>query len=380
DPAIMMWEVMNEPRYGPWNGDMTATVIRDFLRESAQLIKSIDKNHLVSTGEEGFFFEGEYEHYMGLNDGMGGAPTSNKTGYGWDTAPGEGTSFVLNAEIPEVDVATYHAWPFNWNKAAEQWGESYAGRIDVFMTEWIDSHAAAAKEIGKPVFLGEFGWQILRQPGSDVSARDKSLRAVYARVIATETAGVMYWNITASHNPAEAVYTGPIERTRLEGAIYQDDPIPHDQVFRFDIYCPEDVTTCALIREASAQITSRIQNPDPPFTGACFEPRVECGNQCVLLATSPDHCGSCGNRCEEGESCRSGACEKRSSATWSDAKPPYETDSMCSAAPHLGMNRSSSPHRSLWLLLVGLLFAGVLLDRKSTRLNSSHVKISYAVF
>src|SRR5437870_9774411 len=32
----------------------------------------------------------------------------------------------------------------------------------------------------------------------------------------------------------------------------------------------------------------------------------------------------------------------------------------------------------LWLLALGL--GGVLLDRKSTRLNSSHVAISYAVF
>src|SRR5690606_31909461 len=200
----------------------------------------------------------------------------------------------------------------------------------------------------------------------DVSDRDKILRAVYDRVIATETAGVMYWNITASHNPAEAVYTGPIERTRLEGAIYQDDPIPHDQVFRFDIYCPEDVTTCALIREASAQITSRVENPDPPFAGACFEPRIECGNQCILLDTSPDHCGACDNRCGQGETCRSGTCEKRGTTAWSEAKSPYKTEGLCSAAPHVGSGGTPSRHNSPWLLLVGLLFAGALF-RSSTR-------------
>ncbi len=349
DPAIMIWEVMNEPRYGPWRGDDTATVIRDFLREGAQLIKSIDKNHMVATGEEGFFFEGEFEHYMGLADGMGGAPAANKTGYGWDTAPGEGTSFVLNSEIPEVDIATYHAWPFNWNKAAEQWGEQYAGRIDEFMVEWVDSHAAAAQSIGKPVFLGEFGWQILRRPGSDVPDRDKILKAIYDRILATDTAGVMYWNITARHDPDEAVYQGPIERTRLEGAIYEDDPIPHDQVFRFDIYCPEDKSTCAIIREATALLTGKIENPDPPFTGACFTPRTECGDECVLLDSSPDHCGACGNPCAEEETCRKGTCEARGNAEWDASQSPYATEGGCSFS-HPNARGRTSPLALVWAL------------------------------
>lgn len=360
DPAIMIWEVMNEPRVGPWGYDQTATVIRDFLQEGAEFIKSIDQNHLVSTGEEGFFFEGEYEHYMGLvDDGAGGAGGSagggNKTGYGWDTAPGEGTSFVLNAQIPAVDIATYHAWPFNWNKAAEMWGEAYPGRIDEFMTEWVDSHAAAAKEIGKPVFLGEFGWQILRREGSDVADRDKILQAVYDRVIATDTAGIMYWNITASHNPDEATYKGPIERTRLEGAIYQDDPVPHDQDFRFDIYCPEDESTCAIIREATAKITAKIENPDPKFTGGCFEPRVTCGDDCILLDSSPDHCGECGNACGDGESCKSGVCQARANASWDDAAPTYSDDGGC----QVGVRAPSGGTRPwfAWLsLALGLSF------------------------
>lgn len=352
DPAIMAWEVMNEPRFGPWNGDETTLEIRDFLRDGAELIKSIDKNHLVSTGEEGFFFQCEAEQYLGLlpeETGMGGAAEPDcKAGYGWDTAPGEGTSFVINSQIPEVDVATYHAWPFNWNKAAEQYGESYAGRIDVFMTEWVNSHAAAAKALGKPVFLGEFGLQILRREGSDLPDRNKVLRAIYKAILETDTAGVMYWNITASHDPEEAVWRGPIERTRLEGAIYEDTPVPHDQDFRFDVYCPEDEETCDIIREATATIVGKVENPDPPFTGGCFEPRTMCGMDCVLLASAPDHCGECDNECGDGESCQEGECTSRSNSSWPKPESPYETEGGCSMKDP---RRSQTPWLPLSLLL-----------------------------
>jgi MYXO-CTERM domain-containing protein len=140
----------------------------------------------------------------------------------------------------------------------------------------------------------------------------------------------MYWNITARHDAEEAVWRGPIERTRLEGAIYQDDPVPHDQDFRFDIYCPEDVSTCDIIRKATAKITAKIGNPDPKFTGACFEPRVTCGDECILLDSSPDHCGACDNECGQGESCKAGVCQARENATWDDSSPKYSDDRGCS--------------------------------------------------
>lgn len=342
DPAIMMWEVMNEPRYGPWQGDETATVVGNFLKEGAEFIKSIDKNHLVSTGEEGFFFQGEA-------DDLVNPEALPLIGYGWETAAGEGTSFTLNTSLEAIDVGTYHAWPFNWNKP----GDGYFDRIDEFMVEWVESHANAAARIGKPVFLGEFGYQILRQEGSDLALRDKILKATYDAAIRTETAGVMYWNITDRHNPDDAVWTGPIERTarELQGAIYNDTPIPHDQEFRFDIYCPEDESTCAIIREATRVITSRVENPDPPFTNICFTPRTVCGDDCVVLDSSPKHCGECGNECETGESCREGVCTTGpsggSGAEWGDNSSPYDTSGNCSISSGSEISRGVN---STWFL------------------------------
>src|SRR5690606_40647032 len=45
-----------------------------------------------------------------------------------------------------------------------------------------------------------------------------------------------------------------------------------------------------------------------------------------------------------------------------------------------GLKRSCLHDRQLFLLLITMISVTMLADRKSTRLNSSHVKISYAVF
>src|SRR5690606_41944392 len=68
-------------------------------------------------------------------------------------------------------------------------------------------------------------------------------------------------------------------------------------------------------------------------TEACPAPTVRCGTGCVNTQNEPGHCGACDQPCAASEACQGGTCG-------------------CSEG----------------------------LDRKSTRLNSSHVKISYAVF
>ena len=50
DPAIMAWEIINEPR------PMMETAVPAFeawMKHVSALVKSIDKNHLLTTGSEG---------------------------------------------------------------------------------------------------------------------------------------------------------------------------------------------------------------------------------------------------------------------------------------------------------------------------------------
>lgn len=41
----------------------------------------------------------------------------------------------------------------------------------------------------------------------------------------------------------------------------------------------------------------------------CSEGQTRCGERCVNLQRNERHCGSCSNRCEEGEECVSGVCQ-----------------------------------------------------------------------
>jgi hypothetical protein len=50
----------------------------------------------------------------------------------------------------------------------------------------------------------------------------------------------------------------------------------------------------------------------PGVAGAsdrCPEGQIRCGERCVNLGTNERHCGSCFNRCLEGQECVAGVCE-----------------------------------------------------------------------
>jgi mannan endo-1,4-beta-mannosidase len=52
DPAIMSWQIANEPR--PM-GAQNKRLYEHFITSTAGLIKSLDKNHMVSVGSEGIY-------------------------------------------------------------------------------------------------------------------------------------------------------------------------------------------------------------------------------------------------------------------------------------------------------------------------------------
>lgn len=101
DPTIIAWNLINEPRCESWlpaNKDCNQRV-QKWLVEMSKHVKSLDKNHLVTIGSEGFY----------------GDSTPKLLQYNpqaW--AADMGQDFVLNTDIPDVDFATVHAWPDNW--------------------------------------------------------------------------------------------------------------------------------------------------------------------------------------------------------------------------------------------------------------------------
>lgn len=136
EPAIVAWQIMNEGR----NSGADPTILRDWYQEMAQYIKSIDSNHLVSTGEEGFdegtpsvYSVGEYSNTYVLR-------------------ANEGTSYVLNTAIPEIDFGSAHWYPSEFG-----FGSTINDDLLRAQRAWLDDHKAIAESHGKPFIIGEFG-------------------------------------------------------------------------------------------------------------------------------------------------------------------------------------------------------------------------------
>ncbi|PSC67829.1 Mannan endo-1,4-beta-mannosidase 1 [Micractinium conductrix] len=171
DPTIMSWNLLNEPRckycgteaIDSWYGDMAAH------------LKSVDPNHMVTTGQEGFFAEGDpLERFN-----PGGKSDGNPSLWG----PRSGQDFRANHAHAAIDYAVIHMWPDNWREP----------NYDInWARDWITSHAqarawtaagggaSAAAEIGKPLVLEEFGKEA--SEGQITSVRDPWYQMVHGLV------------------------------------------------------------------------------------------------------------------------------------------------------------------------------------------------------
>lgn len=131
DPAIFSWELANEPRCInaslPDSGTCTQQTLIDWADEMSSYIKSIDPNHMVSVGDEGFLDWGR--------------------GDDWPYNGTDGVDHESLTALPNVDFGTFHLYPDHWGRDVE-WG-----------TTWINDHMTAAADYDKPVILEEFGYQ-----------------------------------------------------------------------------------------------------------------------------------------------------------------------------------------------------------------------------
>ena len=131
DPSIFSWELANEPRCInsgslPSSGTCTADTLVSWAGEMSTYIKSLDPNHMVSVGDEGF------------GPGTG-------TPNGWPYNVTDGVDHARLTALPNIDFGTYHLYPDHWTQTPA-WG-----------TQWILDHQAAAAALNKPTVLEEFG-------------------------------------------------------------------------------------------------------------------------------------------------------------------------------------------------------------------------------
>ncbi|KAG9239575.1 mannan endo-1,4-beta-mannosidase A [Amylocarpus encephaloides] len=169
--AIFAWELANEPRC---KGCATS-VITDWATKTSTYIKSLDPNHMVTLGDEGF-----------MNGGGDGS-------YPYTTA--EGIDFEANLKIPTLDFGVFHLYPTQWGVPAPSWGST-----------WFSNHGAICAKLGKPCIAEEYG----------ATSNKPAIEGPWqATALATEgIAGDMFWqwgdtlSTGRTHDDGYTVYYG----------------------------------------------------------------------------------------------------------------------------------------------------------------------------
>lgn len=176
DPTIFAWELMNEPRCP---SDSSGKSLQDWVSEMAAHVKSIDSNHMLEVGLEGFF-----------GQSAPGKRQSNPGGWLF------GTDFISNNQVPQVDFATMHLYPDQWLQNASE-GEQAA-----FVDRWVQVHIQDSDTILKrPIILGEFGMSS-KSPGYSIGKRDSYFGKLYDTIYASASsggscAGGLFWQLFA---------------------------------------------------------------------------------------------------------------------------------------------------------------------------------------
>ena len=131
DPAIMSWQIGNEPRAF---SKEALPAFEKWLAEAAALIRSLDKNHLISVGSEG--------------------------SWGCENDLSSWTRICADAN---VDYCNIHLWPFNWGWLRNQAGQEIMNDSTLQVAkhntaDYISQHLAVCDSLRKPLVMEEFGF------------------------------------------------------------------------------------------------------------------------------------------------------------------------------------------------------------------------------
>lgn len=134
-PTVFSWELSNEPRC-PVDKGCEDDILYNWAKEMSAYVKSLDPNHMVSVGDEGFY-----------NIGSSAANAQGLPSYPY--AGDEGADFEKLMSISTVDFGTPHMY-------VDQWGLK-SGTEGDDDTQWIKRHAETTAALKKPIIFEEFG-------------------------------------------------------------------------------------------------------------------------------------------------------------------------------------------------------------------------------
>ncbi|HVZ99301.1 MAG TPA: cellulase family glycosylhydrolase [Caulobacterales bacterium] len=228
DPTIMAWQLANEPRPGGSEafGTSNLPAFYAWIADTAKLIKSLDPDHLVSTG----------------NEGLKGCL--------------EQAQCVLAAhQAPEVDYLTAHIWPQNWSWADPNALERSYPTVETNTQDYINQHVGFARQLNKPLVIEEFGFprdDLSYAPGSPTTLKDRFYALIYRNVMESAEgdgplAGSNFW---AWGGAGRAQH--PDLHWRTGDRSYVGDP-PHEPQGWYSVF-DNDRSTLGLIRDHAAAL------------------------------------------------------------------------------------------------------------------------------
>jgi mannan endo-1,4-beta-mannosidase len=215
DPTTMAWELANEPR-----GVNNIEAYRKWIGNTADMIKSLDPNHLITVGSEG--------------------ETSSTYA---------GTNPEKDHAFKNIDYQTIHIWVQNWNIYDPQKADSTYDTAVRYAIDYIDRHVEISKKLKKPLVMEEFG--ISRDlnnhdPGASTSVRDQYyediFKAIHERASQPNSviSGCNFWAWGGEGRPRV------VEGIWKVGDDFIGDP-PHETQGWYSVY-DKDSTTNQLIR------------------------------------------------------------------------------------------------------------------------------------
>lgn len=199
EPAIMAWELANEPR--PMR-PASVEAYKIWVKDITQTIKSIDKNHLVTLGTEG---------YIGTE---------------------ESDQLYEDIHAPaQVDYLTIHIWPKNWSWFSDTSIVKGMPTVIENTQNFIKRNAAVAAKLTKPLVIEEFGLpRDLHSfdPKATTTSRDKYYALIFDQLLNSKrTGGVItgcnFWAFGGTARPI------PGQLFWKDGDDYMGDPPQEEQ-------------------------------------------------------------------------------------------------------------------------------------------------------
>lgn len=231
-PAIMAWELANEPRAFA-RDSVTKACFAEWVETQAKLIKSLDSNHLVTTGSEGI--EGCEE---------------------------DSALFRKIHAFPEIDYICIHIWPYNWRWLGPASGPLTNGLAKNGETSVVDSVPFASrmtraymdrcwdvvKELNKPMVLEEFGYPrdgYRIELNSTTQGRDSYYEYAFSLMDEGKLQGCCFW--------AWGGYAQPKHVRWQRWDDYVGDPAQEEQ--GLNAVFASDTTTLEVIRRAAEKLS-----------------------------------------------------------------------------------------------------------------------------